>query len=155
MKLLQPCGKNWKKLLGYDRTPLIKRLMERHLWSYHEAKRGTWRYLMFLFLVTQYPCQTLVPTQEIDVIWHEAMSITAQYRTMCQELCGGIIEHVEESEVQQNSEAEDLDHAFTQTKLLAELDFGVGAFADEDSRRAACCHPDQAALADGAASCSS
>lgn len=107
--------------------PLLVSLTQSYGWSEIKAGRACQRYLNFLCLRWLYPDRLLVPTQEIDQVWHCHILYTRQYRQDCQHLFGHYLDH---------DPCQSLEHitnplllvAFEQTKILFEQHFGSGSF---------------------------
>lgn len=64
-----------------------------HKWSREEAEYAVYQYKKFLFLNALYPEQELVPTKEIDNVWHVHILDTEKYRNDCQYLFGRFLDH--------------------------------------------------------------
>lgn len=95
-------------------------------WSEMQAEHACQRYLKFLYLVWLYPDHPLIPTQEIDRVWHCHILHTRQYQQDCQTLFGCYLDHVPCANPEQLDPS--LLIAFEQTKILFERHFGVGSF---------------------------
>ncbi|MBW4684794.1 MAG: glycine-rich domain-containing protein-like [Komarekiella atlantica HA4396-MV6] len=62
-------------------------------WSREKAEYAVSQYKKFLFLNALYPEQELVPTKEIDNVWHVHILDTEKYRNDCQYLFGRFLDH--------------------------------------------------------------
>ncbi|OGM45320.1 hypothetical protein ABOM_006402 [Aspergillus bombycis] len=72
--------------------------MHAHLWIRSPAVEGTLRraidrYEKFLQLFRDYPATTLVPTLDVDLVWHTHLSDPEQYRTSLNERAGRMVSH--------------------------------------------------------------
>ncbi|GAB1206069.1 hypothetical protein APSETT445_004750 [Aspergillus pseudonomiae] len=72
--------------------------MHAHLWIRSPAVEGTLRraidrYDKFLQLFRDYPTTTLVPTLDVDLVWHTHLSNPEQYRTSLNARAGRMISH--------------------------------------------------------------
>ncbi|KNG82872.1 hypothetical protein ANOM_008522 [Aspergillus nomiae NRRL 13137] len=72
--------------------------MHAHLWIRSPAVEGTLRraidrYDKFLQLFRDYPTTTLVPTLDVDLVWHTHLSDPEQYRTSLNARAGRMISH--------------------------------------------------------------
>jgi hypothetical protein len=72
--------------------------MDRQLWIRSPAVEGTLqraiqRYEYFLTLFKMYPRKMLVPTLDIDLVWHTHQCSPAQYMEATQKLAGRFIDH--------------------------------------------------------------
>jgi len=83
------------------------------------------RYKMFLLLVYLYPNTTIVPTREIDEVWHKHLSDTRKYREDCELLFGRFIDHFPYFGLRGELDRQDLETSFVRTKALFEQHFGA------------------------------
>ena len=118
--------------------PLLVPLTQSHHWSEIQAVQACRRYLNFLYLMWLYPDRLLVPTQEIDLVWHCHILNTRQYRQDCQNLFGHYLDH-DPCESPDQATDPSLLAAFGQTKLLFERHFGAGSFENCVKDGAAAC----------------
>lgn len=94
-------------------------------WTNEQTLRAITRYLMFLYLVNQYPKLRLAPSTEIDLVWHYHILDTAQYAEDCQFLFGRFIHHYPFFGVQGEEDQQNLQLAYTLTQLLFQQHFGM------------------------------
>lgn len=113
------------KLQQLDLRPIQKQLIQSG-WTHQQAMRAINRYKMFLSVVSLHPHTALVPTQEIDFVWHCHILHTRKYRQDCQMLFERFIDHEPDRELLQYS----LDTAFAQTQALLVQYFGDAALGD-------------------------
>lgn len=85
------------------------------------------RYKMYLCLLYLYPDIRLIPTQEVDLIWHQHLLHELRYRQHCLFLFGYIVNHYQYSCVILENEAyqQILDTSFSITCLLYRRHFGL------------------------------
>lgn len=84
------------KFLVLDLESIAQRLMhpEDGLgWNSQQASRAIERYKMFLCLIYLYPNQAIVPTREIDIVWHFHILDTCKYAEDCERLFGYYLHH--------------------------------------------------------------
>lgn len=62
-------------------------------WDLAQTTKAITRYLAFLYLVDRHPNLTLVPTPEIDRVWHCHILDTEKYAIDCHILFGQFIHH--------------------------------------------------------------
>lgn len=97
--------------------------MHRHLWIRSPAVQGTIsraiaRYEEFLHLFSQYPGQVLVPTLDVDLVWHTHQLSAERYATGVKERAGRFINH--DDKIVQGQ----LDDGYERTKALFQVSFG-------------------------------
>lgn len=113
-----------EKLKGLDLSPIATDLMNsknRWGWTRQQVFRAIKRYKTFLFINYLYPHILLVPTQDIDRVWHSHILHTRKYRQDCEMLFGDFIDHQPESELWGETQQQNLDAAFVQTQALLAL----------------------------------
>jgi hypothetical protein len=107
-------------------------------WTEEQTQAAIARYKMFLTLHFIFPERSLVPTQEIDEVWHNHILLnTEQYFQDCQHLFGHFLHHCSVDEVDE-TDSQQQDAAFATTRNLFEEVFGIGALGDTNSPAAAC-----------------
>jgi hypothetical protein len=89
-------------------------------WHQQQAFRAIRRYKTFLFVSYLYPNMQLIPTQDVDRVWHCHLLHTRKYRQDCELLFGYFIDHEPESEFWGEAN-QTLDTAFAQTQALMAL----------------------------------
>jgi hypothetical protein len=87
-------------------------------WTLEQACRAIERYKTFLFISFLYPQLLLVPTPEIDRVWHVHILHTRQYYNDCHRVFGRFIHHEPDSELQGQSHLSNFAQAFAQTQTL-------------------------------------
>ena len=135
-----------KFVKGRDRTPPIQRMMTRHGWSYQRAERATKWYDMFLCIAAVHVTVTLVPCTDMDKVWEEhILCNTQEYVQICHDLCGRLLNHVDQKTLAQAEDFKDVSTSFEHTKHLFEEHFGPNVLEDDSHRPAACGRPGMAA----------
>jgi hypothetical protein len=99
-------------------------------WTLPQAFRAIGRYKTFLFVSYLYPEVLLVPTPEIDRVWHVHILHTRKYRKDCEILFGHFIDHEPGSELLGESHQPNINEAFAQTQELLALFEGYFKVAD-------------------------
>lgn len=90
-------------------------------WTRQQTLRAINRYKTFLFITHLYPQLMLVPTQEIDSVWHCHILHTRKYRQDCIMLFNNFIDHEPETERADQINSPNLEAAFAQTQALLAL----------------------------------
>ncbi|KAL3475373.1 hypothetical protein BJX99DRAFT_160012 [Aspergillus californicus] len=98
--------------------------MENHLWIRSPAVEGTLtraidRYSKFLKLFRLYPSKMLVPTLDIDLVWHTHQCSAFQYNEAMMKIAGRLIDH--NDKLGKNA----LDPGFERTAALFRTRFGL------------------------------
>ena len=94
-------------------------------WGYQRTKKAISHYLAFLFLVNQYPRLSLIPTQDIDQVWHYHILDTEQYAKDCEMLFGCFIHHVPYAGMRGDGDRQRWLSAFAMTQVLFQNHFGI------------------------------
>lgn len=133
-----------KKLKALDLRPIAYQLM--HLdsglgWTQAQTTRAISRYRMFLLLVYLYPNRQIVPTWEIDQVWHHHILDTSKYAEDCQILFGRFLHHFPYFGRRSETDQQALQIAFSHTLSLFQEHFGAEALADNQSLESADCEP--------------
>ncbi len=93
--------------------------------NYSQVSRALTRYLMFLYLVYLYPNVVLVPSREIDQVWHQHILDTSKYAQDCQMLFGRFIHHFPYFGIRNEGDRQQLNAAFAQTQALFKQHFDI------------------------------
>jgi hypothetical protein len=103
-------------------------------WTFQQTEVAISRYKMFLHLQFLFPDIEMVPTKEIDEVWHaHILTDTRRYIQDCENLYGYILHHCSDQMQQQNS-----DVAFALTQALFDKMFGIGVLSDINEWAAPC-----------------
>ncbi|MBD2121481.1 glycine-rich domain-containing protein-like [Trichocoleus sp. FACHB-262] len=117
-----------QKVRSLDLGPIAHQLMHSQIgpqWTKLQATRAIARYLGFLYLVGQYPRLQLVPTQEIDQVWHQHILDTHKYAEDCQHLFGRFIHHFPYLGTRGEADQQDWQRAYALTQVLFRKHFGL------------------------------
>lgn len=87
-------------------------------WTKQQTLQAIGRYKTFLFISYLYPELLLVPTQEIDQVWHYHILHTRQYRQDCEIIFGYYVDHEPVSAIEGKVNHQKLEAAFVQTQTL-------------------------------------
>ena len=110
-----------------------------HGWTIQQTNIAIKRYKMFLCLQFLFPDIELVPTKEIDEVWHAHILVdTSVYIQDCKNLFGYILHHRFSVSEQASCEDPNQESAFDLTKILFEEFFGVGVLGNTESFAAPC-----------------
>lgn len=112
------------KLKALNLSPIEAYLMNPqngYGWCWRQVLQGIGRYKTFLFVCYLYPHIRLVPTQEIDCVWHAHILHTRLYRQDCEWLFGYFIDHELDSVFGGEAEGQNGDAAFVKTQSLLAL----------------------------------
>ena len=112
-----------EKLKALDLSPIAAYLINSqngYGWRQRQIFRAIRRYKTFLFVSYLYPNMQLVPTQDIDRVWHCHLLHTRKYRQDCELLFGHFIDHEPDSELWSEAN-QNLDTVFAQTQALIAL----------------------------------
>ena len=118
-----------QRLQAIDFGPIAFKLMnpdEGTGLTLKQATRGIELYRKFLFLTYCYPERQIVPSREIDRVWHTHILDTAKYREDCNQLFGHFIDHWPYSGLHGEDDWQSQQTAFTATQALFEQHFGLG-----------------------------
>ncbi|HEY9638182.1 MAG TPA: glycine-rich domain-containing protein-like [Coleofasciculaceae cyanobacterium] len=110
-----------EKLRSLDLSPIAAYLINPqngYGWTRQQVFRAIKRYKTFLLVNYLYPEIPLVPTQDIDCLWHCHILHTRKYRQDCEMLFGYFIDHEPNSELWSEANQQILDDAFAQTQAL-------------------------------------
>lgn len=114
-------------LSAIDFGPIAFKLMnpeEGEPWSLARATKAIEQYRRFLFLSKHYPNHRIVPSREVDQVWHNHILDTAKYREDCNTLFGKFMDHWPYFGMKDEAEREELNNAFADTQALMEAHFG-------------------------------
>ncbi|MEL6454061.1 MAG: hypothetical protein AAFQ40_04990 [Cyanobacteria bacterium J06623_5] len=123
-----------------ERSAYLKgHLIHQYGWPEAQAYQAVRQYVMFLYIASLNLHRHLVPTQQIDRVWEaDILHNTAQYIRTCQQICGEVIHHAADSQIQQISELSKLESAFAETQRLFAQHFGECSLGSYAVTAAAC-----------------
>ncbi|MDH2299220.1 glycine-rich domain-containing protein-like [Cobetia sp. 29-18-1] len=124
--------------------------------SWDKAER---EYRRFLSLKAFYPAVSLVPSKEVDALWHAHILDTRAYREDCHQVFGRFIDHYPYFGIYGEDDYQQLKDAFAQTVALYEKHFGAYPGGGAESQAMRCggdhkCHvPSACACRGGPGAC--
>ncbi len=110
-------------------------------WTFEQTNQAMEHYSMFLCLIYLYPNRKLVPTQEIDKVWHHHILDTMKYAEDCEMLFGRFIHHFPYFGKRGKGDRENLYTAFAETERLFQEHFGIKLIRGEESLQITDCQP--------------
>ncbi|MEO0839107.1 MAG: glycine-rich domain-containing protein-like [Cyanobacteria bacterium J06643_5] len=132
------------KLKQLDLRAIAYELMhasEGENWTFEQTKQAIYHYSMFLCLINLYPERILVPTHEIDMVWHYHILDTMKYAEDCQMLFGRFVHHFPYFGKRGEVDKKNLHTAFRETQSLFRQHFGIDLAVVEESLQIADCQP--------------
>lgn len=107
-------------------------------WTRQQVARAIANYKRFLYLLYLYPSSAIVPTQEIDEVWHQHILDTRKYAEDCQWLFGYFVHHYPYFGIGSEAEQDVLESAFTHTQFLFVKHFGIDLIEDNSNLQEGC-----------------
>ena len=108
------------KRLKHKYTQSSEAAMSEAQWDMAELE-----YRRFLTLKRIYPAVGLVPSKEVDAIWHAHILDTRAYRNDCQQVFSRFVDHYPYFGIYGEDDYQELKNAFAQTVALYEKHFGA------------------------------
>lgn len=111
-----------------DLEPIVFKLMhpdDGEGMTLEQADVAVVRYRMFLKLCSMYPHRSIVPTKEIDEVWHAHILDTVKYRFDCDQIFGRFLDHFPYFGLRSEEDAVSLADSFGETCELFLRHFGV------------------------------
>lgn len=130
-----------EKLESLDLAQIAQKLMHPihgKGWTRQQVERAIANYKRFLYLLYLYPNSALVPTQEIDEVWHQHILDTRKYDQDCQWLFGYFVHHYPYFGMGSDAEQDVLETAFAHTQFLFAKHFGIDLIEDNYDFQGAC-----------------
>lgn len=115
-----------ERLMAIDFGPIAFKLIhpdEGEGLTLDQATHAIEQYRRFLFLHHRYPDHSLVPSQEVDRVWHVHILDTAKYREDCEALFGRFIDHYPYFGMGDVTDRQALEASFAQTQIFFEQCF--------------------------------
>ncbi|MFN3181083.1 MAG: glycine-rich domain-containing protein [Nannocystaceae bacterium] len=139
VEVSKPSGGNLSPdILALELERIVNKLAGQPEWNMTRARQAELAYRRFLQLRSLYPTCSLVPTRDIDEMWHGHILDTRAYAADCDRLFGGFMHHCPAWDGEDRAE---LDAAFAVTRAL-----WMRAFGEELAEAARCeskaCHVD-------------
>lgn len=128
------------KLKKLDLAPIAYQLMhpaQGKGWTKEKTTQALLRYLMFLCLIYLYPQQKIIPTVEIDRVWHHHILDTSKYAADCEMLFGRFIHHF--PYLKPEKDIERWQQELSQSKTLFQKHFGIDILSQNDEDTPARC----------------
>jgi len=116
-----------EKVAQLDLKPIAYKLMhpdEGEGWARERIIQAVGMYRKHLVLNGTHPEQAIVPTPDVDIVWHTHMSDSAKYRADCNYLFGAFLDHFPYFGIRDEDDAKDLKRSFAKTRKLYVEVFG-------------------------------
>ncbi len=118
-----------RRIDALDLEPIVYKLMhpepgETEL-SLAEADQDVALYRCFLKLCVLHPGATIVPTRQLDQVWHTHMLDTAKYRADCDRVFGRFMDHFPYAGLRGEDDRRVWHDDFARTRRLFREHFGV------------------------------
>jgi hypothetical protein len=107
-------------------------------WTRETVDRVEIAYRRFLYLSTTHPEESICPSKEIDLFWHQHILDTRKYAEDCQVFFGYFLHHFPYFGMRGPEDAEALKAGFSRTAELYESFFGE-AYVDEMQKCGSTC----------------
>ncbi len=98
-------------------------------WLKSEVDEACALYRNFLFLIYKYPDQKIVPSEDIDEVWHNHILDTRKYKVDCEKIFGRYLDHYPYFGMDGITTLEDLSVAFAETQKVHIQEFGYPIFS--------------------------
>lgn len=108
----------------FDLSMIAAAMVKKQNWLLSEVEEGLRFYRNFLYLNYKYPNVSLVPSEDIDEIWHNHILHTKKYRDDCEKIFGNYLDHLPSLAKEGSSAMNELRNAFSKTQDLHEKEFG-------------------------------
>lgn len=124
------------KTASLDFTWIIKKLTQKDpnvakLWTEEGVKDAIMQYKNFMFLLHKYHGKTdikLVPSIEVDEIWHHHILDTRSYQRDCEKVYGYFMHHFPYFGMRGDDDFKDLNECFAKTQEIYFEEFGEYMF---------------------------
>lgn len=118
----------WKRICSLDLGPIRYKLLfpeEGEGWVQEKVDRIEQEYRAFLFLNSYFKGKSIVPSVDIDTMWHTHILDTAKYREDCQSVFGFFLDHFPYFGLRGPDDAKALKEAGEETRKLMQEVFGI------------------------------
>lgn len=115
------------KLSNLDLSPIAFKLSKAHdgpRWSLQKTREAVKWYKNFLYLTMKHPTKALVPTRDIDEVWHYHILDTKKYIDDCEYLIGRYLHHFPYLGLRGKADEDRLEFLFAETLSLFREEFG-------------------------------
>ena len=116
------------KLKSLDLGPIAYKLLypdEGNGWTKEEITRAITHYKIFLLLVFLHPGRPIIPTKEIDHVWHNHILDTSKYAQDCEFLFGYFLHHYPYGGTRNGAEQQQLETDFLQIQQFLQQYFDL------------------------------
>lgn len=132
------------KLKNLNWEPIAYKLMYPESgqgWTKEQTGRAIALYIMFLALKHQHPQVAIVPSQEIDRVWHTHILDTQKYAQDCQQVFGCVLHHFPYFGLRSEEDKQNLHTSFASTQSLFLEHFGIPMTVESknESRKPSIC----------------
>lgn len=131
-----------QKLKQLDFGPIAHKLMhsEEEDWTEKKTRNALMQYMSFLLLLHLYPNQNIIPTTEIDKVWHHhILTDINKYINDCEMLFGRLINHSYYPQSEDDLNTRQI--KISQTQELFQKHFEVQIFAGILDNKFSRCEP--------------
>ena len=128
MKKVLTLDERVARIYSMDLEPIIYKLVHSEDGTslvLEEADDAARRYRQYLELCLRYPDQIIVPTKQIDLVWHSHILDTGKYRQDCDQVFGYFLDHFPYLGLRGVDDAANLASSFIATNELFIRHFGV------------------------------
>jgi hypothetical protein len=117
-----------RRVDGLDLEPLVYKLMHpepgEQALTLAQADQAVALYRCFLKLCVLYPGTAIVPTRQLDRVWHTHLLDTAKYRADCNEVFGHFVDHFPYAGLLNDEDRQAWRRDFARTRRLFRRHFG-------------------------------
>jgi hypothetical protein len=133
-----------RKLKNLNWEPISYKLMYPESgqgWTKEQTGRAIALYVMFLALKHQHPDLEIVPSQEIDRVWHTHILDTQKYTQDCQQVFGGVLHHFPYFGLKGEEDRQNLLTSFarTQSLFLEHFSISMTVESEDESNKPSIC----------------
>ena len=128
VKDTQEVGQLIEKVQAIDLEPIAYKLVypeDGQGWSAEKTYKLIELYRYFLVLNEIYPNISIVPTKEIDKVWHAHILDTAKYREDCEKAFGRFVDHFPYFGLRGEEDAKNLQSTYQTSRALFMEHFGI------------------------------
>ncbi len=110
-------------ILDLDLGPIRFTLVRRG-WTGGLADRFITEYRRLLELMVRFPDDVIVPSEDVDTVWHTHILDTARYRDDCMRIFGFFLDHFPYLGTRGSDDEDELRRLYTRSRELYEQTFG-------------------------------
>lgn len=123
-----------RRIDALDLEPIVYTLMHPEpgetMLTLADADQDIARYRCFLKLCVLHPAVAIVPTRQLDRVWHAHMLDTAKYRADCDHVLGRFLDHFPYAGLRGEVDRRAWREAFAETRRLFHAHLGVDIGAE-------------------------